>query len=91
MLQILDPTNPKTIQESSSPTLGGLQGKTIGILNNHWTSMDAIADRMKIQLTEKYGAAGVNTYDIPAVSAAPDELLEKVASECDAAIVGLAN
>ncbi len=91
MLQILDPTNPGTIKVSASPSVGDLQGKIIGILNNHWTSMDAIAERMQTRLKEIYGAAGVHTYDIPAVTAAPDEILERAAAECDAAVVGLAN
>ena len=91
MLQILDPTNPKKIEVASSLSIGELNGKTVGILNNHWTSMDAMADRMQNQLVEKYGASSVNTYDIPTASAAPDRVLEKVAAECDAAIVGLAN
>ncbi len=91
MIQILDPTNPKTIKESSAPSIGDLQGKVIGILNNHWTTMDAIADRKQNQLKEKYGVAGINRYDIPVASEASTEVLEKAVAECDAAIVGLAN
>ena len=91
MLQILDPTNPKKIEEASSPYLGDSKGKTIGILNNHWTSMDVIADRMQNQLVEKYGVSRVNIYDIPVARAASDRVLEKAAAECDAAVIGLAN
>lgn len=73
------------------PTLDGLQGKTVAILNNRWTSMNIISEQIAILLKENYGAAEVFEKLVPLASAAPHETFDEVEREAQAAIVGLAN
>lgn len=73
------------------PHVAGLTGATVAILNNRWTSMDIIAQQIGIILKEDYGVSDVIQKPIPLASAAPEELLDDIASRAQAAIVGLAN
>lgn len=92
MLTILDPVGvPRETSGTKALVIPALAGCTIGILTNRWKSMDRMAERMAARLKEGYGAAAVPVYGIPINGAMSDEVREKVISECDAAIVGLAN
>jgi predicted GTPase len=88
---IIDPTSRIVEEEMSTLTSGDLHGKTVGILTNHWLSMDEMSKEIEKRLTADHGVKKVNFYEIPAASAAPNEVIEKAVLECDAAIVGLAN
>ena len=89
---ILDPVGvPAQAAGATAPVAPPLEGRTVGILSNRWKSMDRMAGRMAAQLKEVYGAAAVPVYAVPVNGAMPDEVRRKVAAECDAAIVGLAN
>lgn len=92
-MKILDPTGAAKANEEkkSSRIAGGLTGKVVGILSNVWPSYEDMIVRFREQLVEKHQVAKINYYEIPRTRAAPDELLDKVAAECDAAIVGLGN
>ncbi len=73
------------------PRTDGVQGKTVFILNNRWTSMNIISEQIAILLKEQYGAAEVYEKLIPLASAAPQETFDEVESQAQLAIVGLAN
>ena len=68
-----------------------LQGATVAILNNRWTSMNIIAEQIGIVLKEQYGVAEVFEKLIPLASAAPQETFDEVEARAQFAIVGLAN
>ena len=92
MTIILNPVaSARDSSNATTPQIASLEGRTIGILSNHWKSMDRIAVRMQTQLREKYGAADVRFYDIPINGAMADKVKAAAIAECDAAIVGLAN
>ena len=77
--------------ESDVPHIADLQGITVAILNNRWTSMNIIAEQIGIILKEEYGVAEVFEKLIPLASAAPQETFDEVEANAQVAIVGLAN
>ena len=92
MLTILDPVAaPREVSGVNTLVVPALKGLTVGILTNHWKSMDRMAERMALRLQEFYHAAAVPLYDIPINGAMTDAVRQRVISECDAALVGLAN
>ena len=91
MLEYLEPTNPKTGKDLLVPPVGELRGKRIAFVNNGWTCFTKIGVHVEQALRERYGVAGTFTYQIPPSSAPLPGLLLRIAGECDAAIVGLAN
>jgi predicted GTPase len=67
-----------------------LAGKVVALLDNTKEQSDIIMDAMAAALTEKYGVARVITHRKPHYSKfAPEELIEEIAREADAAIAGL--
>ncbi len=77
--------------ENNIPHIADLQGATVAILNNRWTSMNIIAEQIGIILKEQYGVADVFEKLIPLASAAPQETFDEVEAKAQVAIVGLAN
>ncbi len=77
--------------EDDIPHIADLQGVTVAILNNRWTSMNIIAEQIGIILKEQYGVAEVFEKLIPLASAAPQETFDEVQAKAQVAIVGLAN
>ena len=77
--------------ENNIPHIADLQGATVAILNNRWTSMNIIAEQIGIILKEQYGVAQVFEKLIPLASAAPQETFDEVEAKAQVAIVGLAN
>lgn len=71
--------------------LSTLRGRTIAIVNNNWRCMDLIADELATVLREDFGAAGVREWEVPATQTLPDDTLEAIVAECDAAVVGIGN
>ena len=76
---------------ASIPRLTNLEGTTVAILNNRWTSMNIIAEQIGIILKEQYGVAEVFEKLIPLASSAPQETFDEVLDRAQLAIVGLAN
>ena len=92
MTTILNPVaQPRASAGASMPLIGDLAGKTIGILSNHWKSMDRMAARFAAQLKNVHKVADVRFYDVPINGAMSGEVKAAAIAECDAAIVGLAN
>jgi hypothetical protein len=91
MIQYLVPTGVKAKKQVLIPPVGNLKGKRIAFVNNGWTSFTKIGGYLTTELKERFGVAHVPEYQIPP-SVAPDpKLLDRIAAESDAAIVGLAN
>ena len=63
----------------------------LGILSNHWKSMDRMAARWETLLRERCSVAEVRRYDVPINGAMSDAVKAAAIADCDAAIVGLAN
>lgn len=92
MLTILNPVaQPHVGTGASTPQIADLAGQTVGILTNHWKSMDRMGERIALQLKAVYHAADVRFYDVPINGAMADKVKASAIADCDAAIVGLAN
>jgi hypothetical protein len=91
MLEYLDPVSPNLDKKLFVPAVGELKGKTIGFLTNGWTSYNAMGARIEQVLIDRFGIREMRTYAIPTSCAPAQGLLERVANECDAAVVGMAN
>jgi len=90
-IEYLDPVSPNTDKKLFVPAVGDLKGKTIGFLTNGWASYNAMGARIEEVFRDRYGIKEMRTYSIPTSCAPPEGLLERVAQECDAAVVGMAN
>ena len=77
--------------EATIPRIADLNGATVAILNNRWTSMNIISEQIAIILKEQYGVAEVFEKFIPLSSPAPQETFDEVHERAQLAVVGLAN
>ena len=77
--------------EATVPHIDDLQGATVAILNNRWTSMDIISEQIAIILKEQYGVGEVFELGIPTSSKASQETFDEVLARAQLAVVGLAN
>lgn len=90
-MQFLDPTNPNPNAHKGASTVSELKGKKLAFLNNGWLSMGKIGSHIEGPLKSKHGVAQITYFSVPRNTAPPDGLLDRVAREFDAAIVGMAN
>lgn len=90
-IEYLDPVSPNTDKKRHVPAVGELKGKTIGFLTNGWASYNAMGAKIEAVFRQQHGVKEMRTYAIPTSCAPPEGVLEQVATECDAAIVGMAN
>ncbi len=90
-LVYLDPVSPNTERKLFVPAVSELAGKRIAFVNNGWLSFTRIGEHMATVLERRFGIASFTTYAIPTSCAPPEGLLAQIASEADAAIVGMAN
>ncbi len=90
-IEYLDPVSPNRDKKMFVPAVGKLDGKTIGFLTNGWTSYNDIGEHIAQALKSRFNIREMRTYAIPTSCAPAPGLLAKVAEECDAAIVGMAN
>ena len=90
-IEYLDPVSPNNDKKLFVPAVGELMGKTIGFLTNGWSSYNAMGEHIEAVLRTQHGIREMRTYSIPTSCAPPAGLLESVAEECDAAVVGMAN
>lgn len=73
------------------PTLDTLEGKTLVVLNNTWTSMDEISKYLGETMKERYGISKHVEIEIPVGKGADDAVIAEAARIADFAVVGLAN
>lgn len=90
-IEYLDPVSPNRDKKLYVPAVGDLTGKTIGFLTNGWTSYNKMGEHIARVLKERFNIREMRTYAIPTSCAPAEGLLARVAEECDAAIVGMAN
>ncbi len=90
-IEYLNPVSPNKDKKLFVPAIGDLEGKTIGFLTNGWTSFNIMGEHIAQVLKSKFNIREMRIYAIPTSCAPAEGLLSKVAEECDAAIVGMAN
>ncbi len=69
---------------------GPLEGKTVAIVTNGWSSMVIMTELMTRLLKEKYGVREVLVKELPN-TALPAPTVDSITGKAAAAIVGLAN
>lgn len=75
-----------------APRLPGLEGTTIGLIDNHKRNADVYLEELGRVLKEEYGASRVVTYRKTSQSMpTPDDILDGLAAECDAVIHAVAD
>lgn len=90
-IEYLNPTCPKTGGDLFVPAVSELKGKVIAFVTNGWSSFNKIGVRLEHVLVAQYGIKGVRNYTIPSAMAPEQGLYDRIARECDAAVVGMAN
>lgn len=93
MIQILDPRAEDVAEELGlSSTLGSLEGKVVGLLENRKYHADAFLQELQSVLVDDYGAKKVvyATKFTYSAACAP-ETLDSLSRECDAVIHGIAD
>lgn len=73
------------------PKIDGLQGKTMVVLNNHWTCMDEMIDHLGAALKSRHGVKEVIQFDVPVSTAVDEAVIAEAARLGDFVVVGLAN
>ena len=75
-----------------APRLSSLQGMTVGLIDNHKRNANVYLEALGQLLQDRYGVARVVTYrKISQSMPTPDEVLDQLASECDAIIHAVAD
>ncbi len=91
IIEYLDPVSPNRDKKLYVPAVGDLNGKTIGFLTNGWSSYNLMGEHIEKVLKAQFNIQEMRIYPIPTSCAPAEGLLDKVADECDAVIVGMAN
>ncbi len=75
-----------------APRLTALEGKTVGLIDNYKKNADVYLAEVGRLLQETYGVARLVTYRKDSQSIpTPDDVLDQLASECDAIVHGVAD
>jgi hypothetical protein len=75
-----------------APRLSRLQGATVGLIDNHKRNANVYLEELGRLLQDAYGVTRVVTYrKISQSLPTPDEVLDQLASECDAIIHAVAD
>jgi hypothetical protein len=90
-MEFLDPTNSRPRGPLISAAQSRLAGARLAYVSNGWNSMTRIGDHLERDLKAEYGLSEFVRYSVPRNMEPPGQLLDKIAQECDAAIVGIAN
>ena len=90
-IEYLDPRTHRPSGTLAVPGAGSLRGQWVGYLDNGWKSFTRMSGLIEQALVRELGIAGFRRYSIPTSLATPPALLDEVARDCKAAIVGLAN
>ena len=79
-------------KQSLAPRLSGLQGATIGLIDNHKRNADVFLAELGRVFQEEYGVAKVVSYKKASQSMpTPDEVMDQLAEECDAIVHAVAD
>jgi hypothetical protein len=75
-----------------APLLSSLQGTTVGLIDNHKRNANVYLEELGYLLQERYGVSQVVTYrKISQSMPTPDEVLDQLATTCDAIIHAVAD
>ena len=75
-----------------APRLHDLTGTTVGLIDNHKRNADVYLEEMSRVLQEEYGVSKVVTYRKASQSIpTPDDVMDRLAEECDAIIHAVAD
>jgi hypothetical protein len=75
-----------------APRLSSMQGMTVGLIDNHKRNANVYLEALGRLLEDQYGVARVVTYrKISQSLPTPNEVLDQLASECDAIIHAVAD
>ena len=90
-IRVFDPTAEDTAATSpGAARLASLEGLTIGLLDNGKPNSDKVLKKVAEMLAAQHPGLTIHYYRKPgAYRPAPDSLLDKVATECDVALVGI--
>ena len=90
---VLNPAAEGNIPSQKLATrLSGLQGVTVGLIDNHKRNADVYLEELAGLLKERFGVARVITYKKDSQSIpAPEEVLDDLASQCQAIIHAVAD
>lgn len=91
MIEYLDPAMVPPTDAVGAATVAALRGQWLAIVDNGWKSFAVISARIGALLGERHGIAGLRVYQVPTSPGPPPELFDRIAAECAAAVVGLAN
>ena len=88
----LNPTSyPPPSAENLRHRLSELAGKTVGLLSNNKTNVDAIFDRLAELLAERFGARTLRFTKLNPALAAPAEIIRQSLASCDAVVLAIAD
>jgi len=90
-IKILDPTiAPDPIQSRLAARVGGLDGKTLGLLGNGKVNGDRLLDLVRARLAADHRLARVVTMTKASASRVADPaMLDALARECDAVVTAI--
>lgn len=75
-----------------APRVASLQGTTVGLIDNHKRNANVYLEELGHLLQDRYGVSKVVTYrKISQSMPTPDEVLDQLASTCDAIIHAVAD
>jgi hypothetical protein len=75
-----------------APRLSSLQGRTVGLIDNHKRNANVYLEELGRLLQQGYGVARVVTYrKISQSLPTPSEVLDQLANECEAIIHAVAD
>lgn len=79
-------------QQHLAPRLTGLQGKTVGLIDNHKRNADVYLEELGRLLKEEHGVSRVEIYrKISQSMPTPPEVLDQLAERCDAIVHAVAD
>ena len=88
-IRVLSPVGESRVKTTAAPALPGLEGRTIGFIDNRKTNFDHLVRLLGQSLKERHGVAEVvyRRKAHAAVGATP-EVLAEMARTCDLVITG---
>ncbi len=79
-------------KHSLAPRLASLQGTTLGLIDNHKRNADIYLEELGRSLQEQYGVSKIITYRKDSQSIpTPTEVMDDLATKCDAIVHGVAD
>lgn len=82
----------ETVSQRLAPRLSDLRGMTVGLIDNHKKNSDVYLEELAALLKDRFGVAEVINYRKDSQSIpSPSEVLDDLASQCQAIIHAVAD